>query len=456
MPKKPSRKQQGSLLWLFFGLTGVAMISATAGALLAMSLSAVPFMQSQLSAEDAALFSQENLADTNLQMPQLTRSVNILVLGTKVLDVDLTEERQVDLGYFSTVNSLEGLSDVMLLLRFDPTNNKLVALSIPRDTRTLVEGYGLIKINDANYYGGPALSAKAVSNLLGGVRIDRYVRINVMGVEKLVDALGGVNLYVPSDMKYQDDSQHLYINLKQGQQHLDGEKALQFLRFRNDKLGDIGRIQRQQLMMRALVEQTLNWGTIARLPKIFSAIKEHLDTNLSLEELVALGGFATKINRSNVEMLMVPGDFSDPKQFEASYWLPNLEAIDQMMAAHFDFDHNGGGYQEVAPGSVKIAIQNSTEDWESVDALQKILGDSGYWNSYVSEPWNQPLDKTIIVAQKGDIKSAQAIRDALGVGDVLVESTGSLLSDVTIKVGKDWIDRHSQLQNSPPPTQIPW
>ncbi|GAB4285934.1 MAG: LCP family protein [Oscillatoriaceae cyanobacterium] len=440
---------------MFFGLTGVAMISATAGALLAMSLSAVPFMQSKLSAEDAALFSQENLADTNLQMPQLTRSVNILVLGTKVLDVDLPEERSVDLGYFSTINSLEGLSDVMLLLRFDPTNNKLVALSIPRDTRTLVEGYGLTKINDANYYGGPALSAKAVSNLLGGLRIDRYVRINVMGVQKLVDALGGVNLYVPSDMKYQDDSQHLYINLKQGQQHLNGEESLQFLRFRNDKLGDIGRIQRQQLMMRALVEQTLNWGTIARLPKIFSAIKEHLDTNLSLEELVALGGFATKINRSNVEMLMVPGDFSDPKQFEASYWLPNLEAIDQMMAAHFGFDHNSGGYQEVDPGSVKIAIQNSTEDWESVDALQKILGDTGYWNSYVSEPWNQPLDKTVIVAQKGDIKSAQAIRDALGVGDVLVESTGSLLSDVTIKVGKDWLDRHSHLQNSPPPIHTP-
>jgi cell division protein FtsZ len=79
----------------------------------------------------------------------------------------------------------------------------------------------------------------------------------VQAIEKLVDALGGVTVYVPKDMKYQDDSQHLYINLKEGKQHLDGDKTLQLLRFRKDNLGDIGRIQRQQMVTRALVEQAL-------------------------------------------------------------------------------------------------------------------------------------------------------------------------------------------------------
>jgi LCP family protein required for cell wall assembly len=90
------------------------------------------------------------------------------------------------------------------------------------------------------------LSAKAVSNLLDGVGIDRYVRVNVVGFGKLIDTLGGITFYVPKDMKYKDDTQHLYVNLKAGEQHLNGDQAMQILRFRHDELG-ISVVQRQQL-----------------------------------------------------------------------------------------------------------------------------------------------------------------------------------------------------------------
>lgn len=442
--RKPPKVNRGRWLWLCFGLSGVAMISATAGALLAVSLSSTPLMQSRLSAEDAAIFSQTDLARTNLRLPELTRSVNILIMGTSVLTSDVKDKNEdsiLDLGYHAPVNSLDGLSDVMLLVRFNPETRQLVVLSIPRDTRTLVEGYGVRKINDANYFGGPALSAKALSELLGGVRIDRYIRINIQGVKKLVDALGGVKIYVPLDMKYQDDSQHLYINLKQGEQHLKGEQALQFLRFRYDKLGDIGRIQRQQMLMRAMMDQTLNVSTIGRLPKILSVIQEHIDTNLTIEEIAALAGFAAQNNPSDVQMLMVPGDFSNPEEYNASYWLPNYERLDAMIAEHFDFDLHGRQFNAVDPAYVRVAIQDSTDNWEAVDALRNTLGDKGYWNVYVSSPWTQPLPVTHIVAQNGDLQSAQAIRDALGFGEVRVESTGSLRSDITIQVGQDWLQK---------------
>ncbi|WP_442957261.1 LCP family protein, partial [Phormidium sp. CCY1219] len=455
--KKVTKAHRGRWLWLCFGLSGVAMISATAGALLAVSLSSTPLMQTQLSAEDAAIFSQNDLAQTNLRLPELTRPVNILVMGTSVLTSDLkdkAEEDSIDVGYHAQVNSLDGLSDVMLLVRFNPQTNKLNVLSIPRDTRTLIEGYGLRKINDANYFGGPALSAKAVSELLGGVRIDRYIRINVQGVEKLVDALGGVKLYVPVDMKYQDDSQHLYINLKQGEQHLDGTQALQFLRFRYDKLGDIGRIQRQQLMMRALMNQALNVKTIGRLPKILSVIQEHIDTNLSLEEIAALAGFAAQTEPSNVQMLMVPGEFSDPEEYKASYWLPNYERLDATIAEHFDFDLHGRQFESVDPAYLRVAIQDSTDDWEAVDELQTTLSDNGYWNVYVSSAWPEPLQVTRIVAQNGDMESAQALRDALGFGEVLVESTGSLRSDITIQLGMDWLEQQRLADESRESNQL--
>jgi LCP family protein required for cell wall assembly len=441
--QKPQKiHHRGHWLWLGFGLSGVAMLSATAGALLAVSLSATPLMQSRLSDAEASIFSEGNLADSNLRLPKLTRPVNILVLGTKVLTSDLEEEQEgmTDPSYLETVNSVEGLSDVILLLRFNPVTNQLIPLSIPRDTRTLIEGYGYRKINDANRYGGPAMAAKTVSELLGGIQIDRYIRINVFGVEKLVDALGGVDLYVPHDMKYQDDSQHLYINLQQGQQHLNGEQALQFLRFRNDQLGDIGRIQRQQILLRALVDQNLTLNTLTRLPKLLSVVKDHIDTNLSLEEIGALAGFAAQIQHSDVNMLMLPGDFSDPKQYQASYWMPNYQAIDTMMAQHFDNDQQSVDEQAVDPKGLRVAIQDSTEDESAVDEFISNLSEKGYGNVYNSQPWTKPLPVTRIIAQNGDVASAQAIRDDLGFGEVVVESTGSLQSDITIQLGQDWLD----------------
>lgn len=440
---------RGHWLWLGLGLTGVAMLSATAGALLAVSLSSTPLMQSRLSAEDAAVFSQGERISTSMsmQMPQLTRSVNILILGTKVLTSDLEDDKQQNqLGYHALVNSLDGLTDSNLLVRFSPENHKLAVLSIPRDTRTFVEGVGLTKINEANYYGGPALSAKTISDLLGGIGIDRYIRVNVQAVEKLVDALGGVTVYVPKDMKYQDDSQHLYINLKAGKQKLNGNQALQFMRFRYDDLGDIGRIQRQQILMRALMEQTLSPATVVRLPKILSVIQEYIDTNLTIEELVALVGFASQTQRANVQMLMVPGEFSEAKDFQASYWLPSYEGIDALVTQHFDMNQDSAGFQAIEPSRIRVAIQDSTEQDSAVDALITNLREAGYRNVDIAKPWTEPLQVTRIVAQSGDMESAKSLRDSLGFGEVRVESTGSLRSDITIQLGQDWLTQQDQIK----------
>jgi LCP family protein required for cell wall assembly len=435
--------KQGKLrwLWLMGGLAGVAMLSAMAGAFLAVTLASTPLMQRRLSAQDASVFTKGDRISTSttLQLPELTRPVNILLLGTKVLTTDLENPppELAKLRYQALVNSFDGLTDTMLLLRFNPEHQKLVALSIPRDTRTLIPGFNVTKINEANKLGGPALSARAVSDLLSGVGVDRYVTINVQGVQALVDALGGVTVYVPKDMKYQDDSQHLYINLKAGKQHLNGNLALQLLRFRYDENGDIGRIQRQQMVMRALMEQTLSPKNLTRLPKILSVIQSYVDTNLSVEELVALVGFAAKTNRSNVQMLMVPGDFSETGAYDASYWLPDPDRIQTLMAQYFDLGYEGT--QSNNPSGLKVAIQDSTHRANAAVALVNRLEGAGYTNVAIAEPYSEPLSITRIVAQQGDVQGAEAIRRALGFGEVRTETTGELGSDVTIQLGQDWL-----------------
>ncbi|MCP2732297.1 LCP family protein [Limnofasciculus baicalensis] len=449
-PKKPSTKKptkkakQGHWLWLWLGFSGVAMLSATAGAMLAVSLSSMPLLQSSLSSEEAAIFTKGGkLTRSSMRLPELTRPVSIMVLGIKVLASDVDQPTGNTSGYDPTINSFDGLADTMLLLRFDPESKKIAVLSIPRDTQVNIEGHGATKINAANDQGGPALTAKTTSKLLGDVGIDRYVRVNVQGVEKLIDALGGVEVYVPKDMKYKDDTQHLYIDLKEGKQHLDGNQTLQLLRFRHDEYGDLGRIQRQQMVMRALMQQALNPGTLARLPKILSVIQSHIDTNLSVEELVALVGFGVHTQRSDVNMLILPGDFNGNGQHEVSYWLPNRRKIRQMMSQYFD-----QGYSEAEEGvkqrSVRVAIQDSTNDPGAVQTLVSKLREAGYRNIYVDTPWKEPLDVTRIVAQQGDESSASNIRENLEFGDVRVESTGSLASDITIQLGKDWLEKQSK------------
>lgn len=450
---KKKRSQSPNWFLIGLGLSGVAMLSATAGALLAVTLSSKPLQVSPDTPEQSAAFNEEETISKQapLQLPKLTRPVNILVLGTKVLSSDLGQSPREMGGYHARVNSFKGLTDTMLLMRFNPNSDDLSILSIPRDTPVYLPGHGRVKINTANQRGGAALSAEAISGLLEDVPIDRYVRVNVQGVEKLIDALGGVEFYVPKDMKYRDDSQHLYIDIKKGRQRLDGETAVNFMLFRHDEYGDIGRVQRQQLLIRAVIEQALNPATLARVPNIFSVIQSNVDTNLSVEELLALAGFAAKRDQKNIEMLMLPGRFGEiedkEQEREISYWLPNHRQIDQMMARNFDIGRVSSTNRDQVSPYIRIAIQDSTENRSAVRSLDRALKEEGFRNVYVASEWGEPLSKTRIIAQNGNIEAAEAVADALGVGEVFVESTGALDSTVSIQLGQDWVTRQRALEN---------
>jgi len=446
-PRKSQKGHRARWFWISLALTAIAGVSAVGGALLAFSLAAVPLRQAKLTPAQAAIFGKkETISYKNLNIPQLSRPVNILVLGTKVLTSDVQSKPKENESYFSLVNSVSGLTDTMMLVRLDPTQNKLSVLSIPRDTQAEIRDHGLRKINEANALGGPSLAAESTSHLLGDVPIDRYLRVNVQAIEKLVDALGGVTVYVPKDMKYQDDSQHLYINLKEGKQHLDGDKTLQLLRFRKDNLGDIGRIQRQQMVTRALVEQALKPQTLLKIPDILSILQAYIDTNLTTEELFAIAGLAAQTKRNDVQMLMLPGDFSRNGRREVSYWLPNQRKIQTLMTQYFDHTAESTSLEEEElrsdstsdPMKIRIAIQDGCDNPEAVQALVRYLNKLGYGRVMVANNWREPLKSTRIVAQNGDALGAANVRANLGFGEILVESTGYLVSDVTIQLGKDW------------------
>ncbi|HEY9666929.1 MAG TPA: LytR C-terminal domain-containing protein, partial [Coleofasciculaceae cyanobacterium] len=95
---------------------------------------------------------------------------------------------------------------------------------------------------------------------------------------------------------------------------------------------------------------------------------------------------------------------------------------------------------------VRIAIQDSTGESDAVQSLVEHLREAGYRNISVDNSWHEPLRVSRIVAQQGDNESATAIRTHLGFGEVRVESTGNLASDVTIQLGEDWLQKEASAE----------
>ena len=445
-----TKKSFLSYKWTLFIVLFVALLSGGLGAGLAFVLSSRPFQQRQLSTNEAAVFNRnsDSMTSAIAGVPTLTRPVNILVLGTIMLTSDLPDAQSKPKGkYLAEVdNNLNGMSDAMLLIRFDPATKKVAVLSIPRDSRVNIQGVGTTKINFANYAGGASLSAQTVSQVLGDISIDRYIRFNVNGFGKLIDALGDVDIYVPKKMKYQDDSQHLYINLNAGQQKLNGSKAIQFMRYRHDDLGDIGRVQRQQAFFRAFIDQKLKPEIIIKFPEILAILKDNIDTNLSVEEVLALAGYTSKIDRKSIQMHMAPGRFSNSGEFDnLSYWILDNRLLTKIMNQSFGtIKQTDSSSTELIPQTLRVAIQDSMSQPEGSKKATTILSKAGYAQVFpASDRWTKPLAKTQIIAQNGDKASAEKLRDALGIGEVLVESTGDIESDITVRVGKDWLQTNN-------------
>ena len=449
--KSPNPKKRSySHKWTIFVVLFVALLSGGLGAGLAFVLSSRPFQQRQLSAEEASVFNHnaDSMTSAIAGVPTLTRPVNVLVLGSIMLTSDLPDAQSKTKGkYLAEVdNNLNGMSDAMLLIRFDPVTKKVAVLSIPRDSRVNIQGVGTTKINFANYAGGASLSAQTVSQVLGDIPIDRYVRFNVNGFGKLINALGDIDMYVPKKMKYQDDSQHLYINLNAGQQKLNGSKAIQYMRYRHDDLGDIGRVQRQQAFFRAFIDQKLKPEIIIKLPELLAIIKDNIDTNLSVEEVLALAGYTSKIDRKSIQMHMVPGRFSNPGEFDnLSYWILDNRLLAKVMNQSFGIIKQADpSLADASPQTLRVAIQDSMSQPEGAKKATTILSKAGYAQVFAaSDRWTKPLAKTQIIAQNGDRLSAEKLRDALGIGEVLIESTGELESDITVRVGKDWLQTNN-------------
>lgn len=410
------------------------------------------------------------------------------------------EQIQILLMGVSTDNGGK-LTDTIIVATYDPKNQKASLLSIPRDTfvgKNPQTGTGSDKIN-ALYQKSPEKTLAKV-NEITGLDIKYYMVIDNQALIKLVDVIGGVNFYVPIDMVYDDPTQDLHINLKEGQQKLNGDKAEQLLRYRHGNLdkktgkylgtypeeyggNDYGRMRTQREFMIETAKQTLQAKNILKVKEIVDIAYEYVETNLSVSVIKDYIPYAINIDINNIQSAVLPGGSfgpsttpSYPLWFFVADKKETAKLIEELYGSSEDTDSkeettnntttknnttnsntvdtnknnttNSNSNTSTSSTSenqvsksearkIKIEILNGSDSTETLTKVKKALTAKGY--KVTKTTTTTSTSKTTLINKSDvDTKITDNVIDILGVGTVSSSSVSSSNVDLTIIIGKDY------------------
>ena len=401
------------------------------------------------------------------------------------------EPIQVLLMGVSTDNDLK-LTDTIIIATYDPQKQKASLLSIPRDTfvgKNPQTGTGTDKIN-AIYKKGPEKALEKV-NALTGLDIKYYMVIDNQALIDLVDVIGGVEFYVPMRMKYDDPTQNLHINLKEGLQKLDGDKAEQLLRFRKGNNGetypeeyggnDYGRMRTQREFMIETAKQTLQAKNILKVKEIIDIVYEYVETNLSIATIKDYVPYAININIEEVRSAVLPGASYGPPTYPLWFFIADEKETEKLIEELYADEEETVDGSDVIPNSnttvdgntvnnnentntntntntstntstsdgssnevtkkeaakIKIEILNGSGKTSTLTEVKKALTAKGYKVTKTTTT-TSTAKTTIINKSDVDAKFTDDIKQMLGVGNISTSSVSSSNVDITIIIGKDY------------------
>lgn len=261
----------------------------------------------------------------------------------------------------------QNLADTIMLASFDYDKKHVDLISIPRDTYIFREEYAssptYLKLNSVyQATDSPLETAIFVSETLRGMPIHCYIKVDYEGIEKIVDIMGGVPIDVPFDMKYYDpdDKPPLRIDIKKGEQVLDGEHAVQYLRYRKGnngkgyKEGDLGRVKAQQEFMKSAFRQMIKTNIIKNAKCIFENVESDIDVGL----VAKIATKAIGMSPDSIDTQTMP---NIPDNKSPYYVYPDEKGVDIMVREIY-------GIQEPADD-----IEIDEKDVEKYEAAKKGL-----------------------------------------------------------------------------------
>jgi LCP family protein required for cell wall assembly len=284
-----------------------------------------------------------------------------------------------------------------------------------------VPGLGESKINASHSYGGLPLTIQTVESLLG-FPFDYYMEVDVQGLTKLVDAVGGVEIDVEKRMRYTDNSQNLHIDLQPGLQHLSGEQAVGYARFRHDAMGDLGRIERQQQFIRALANELLSPEHVARLPKLAGTFVETVNTNMNARDLLSLKRIVEQVGVDGIRMATLPA-LPDTIHHQSVLVLDPVEVqqtVDRVLWGQ----------------GIRVAVLNGTDIAGLATRTAETLTENGYDVLEVGNAVHE-TDTTLVIDHRGQTRRAEKVSRVIGGGVISAAPDGANPADVTVILGRD-------------------
>ncbi len=273
-------------------------------------------------------------------------------------------------------------TDTIMVAAYDIENKKINIVSVPRDTLINVS-WNVKKINSAYALDGIEGLMEALKNLLG-FEIDYYAVVNLNAFKEIVDAVGGVKFNVPEDMYYEDPDQNLVINLRAGEQTLNGDKAMQLIRYRSYAQADIKRISVQQQFIKALFAQTLKVGNIMKINELAGIFSKNMKTDLTTGNLLWLGERMLSVKPEDIATMTLPGTTGSYNG--ASYYLLKASEVLTIVNKYLN-----PWRKDIALSELDIVtLQNGYIVSSTGKKVKDTRRDSGYEEQTTPTPSNSP------------------------------------------------------------------
>ena len=381
---------------------------------------------------------------------------------------DLKEIKVLILGV-STDTDAE-LTDTIMIASYNPNTQKANLLSIPRDTFTGKNPKKAVasqKINSLYNINKTPDKTLAAVNELTGLDIKYYVVVKTEALIKLVDAIGGVKFNVPMRMKYTDTSQNLVIDLEEGEQLIDGNKAEQLLRFRHNDYqkgvgmtsypseygdNDFGRMRTQRDFIIATLKQTLKPSNIFKIGQILEIANENVDTNLELSFVKDYIPYAVELDTENITSATLPGTTPDVSATNGvSVFVADKKASKELIQSMFYADVTEENEDNTISNNtttisttttqtaedISIELLNGSGDNSKIEEAKKLLEEAGY---NVKRTGKTSSIAQTVITNKKDVtdENLKNIKQILGKGNISTNKSSTSLVDVTIIIGKDF------------------
>lgn len=352
--------------------------------------------------------------------------VNILVMGVDIGIVGATEDNN------------HRRTDTIMLVNYNPINDGVNVVSIPRDTLIMIKGKNQ-KINAANAIGGTSYLIDAVEQMLD-LKINYYGKVDYSGFREFIDIIGGVDLKIPFRMDYDDPGQNLHIHFKKDEVvHLDGKKAEEFFRWRknNDGTGladgDLGRIENQHVFIEKVIDKFKSTTILPRVPALLQAIPKYAETNMDAEAILKYGSAMLTVNKENIRMMTLQGDLADIDG--VSYLIYDARKNDKLLSTI----HKDENIDNMQRDKLNVQVLNGTKKEGLAGNLSENLKRKGYVT--VTAGNGSKTSKTTVTVYGLNKNYIDLIKDDLGVTNIVYSEEKKGNYDVVVLLGEDYKER---------------